>query len=102
MRAVLRPSIVSSFGPTAAQRTSRAVPIILSQLLESWPGSSRPSTSFQLTARKKDVDAREDAVPAAYAAGSLCAGMTLERSFDIVAVDEQIDSNQRRSVPFKA
>jgi hypothetical protein len=26
---------------------------------ESWPGLSRPSTSFWLKARKKDVDARD-------------------------------------------
>jgi len=26
---------------------------------ESWPGLSRPSTSFELKARKKDVDARD-------------------------------------------
>jgi hypothetical protein len=32
---------------------------------ESWPGLSRPSTSFLLKVRKKDVDARADGVPAA-------------------------------------
>src|SRR5882672_10491234 len=31
---------------------------------ESWPGLSRPSTPCSLSCRKKDVDAREDGVPA--------------------------------------
>src|SRR5215470_19029870 len=36
---------------------------------ESWPGLSRPSTSYLLRRRKKDVDAREDGVPAASRGG---------------------------------
>jgi hypothetical protein len=36
-----------------------ALPVMLNHLSESWPGLSRPSTSFWLKARKKDVDARD-------------------------------------------
>src|SRR5258708_6564188 len=37
-----------------------AFPVMLTLLSESWPGLSRPSTSFWLKARKKDVDARDN------------------------------------------
>src|SRR5258708_21989859 len=35
------------------------LPVILTIYSESWPGLSRPSTSFWLKARKKDLDARD-------------------------------------------
>jgi hypothetical protein len=38
---------------------------MLSYSPESWPGLSRPSTSCSVSGSKKDVDAREDGVPAA-------------------------------------
>ena len=35
------------------------VPVMSKPLPRSWPGLSRPSTSFSLNASKKDVDARD-------------------------------------------
>src|SRR5713226_4505506 len=50
------------------------VPVIANHFPESWPGLSRPSTSCLLKSRKKDVDAREDGVPAALRGGESLRG----------------------------
>jgi hypothetical protein len=36
------------------------IPVTLNHYSASWPGLSRPSTSFSLTAGHKDVDARDN------------------------------------------
>src|SRR6266436_6595976 len=60
---------------TTVVTTLERVPVMSSHIpRESWPGLSRPSTSCLLSRRKKDVDAREDGVPAALRGGESLRG----------------------------